>query len=187
MIYNLRLSSDQQINDLNDSPERIRKILYEETINYTPGFIAKLFGAKPKSDDWHPENFDEENDEVDLDKAWQAIHYLLTEDPWEGSGVKSFILNGGKEIGVIDVGYGPARSFSSDEVKEIHNELSEISSMDLRSKFDFELLSKNDIYPSIWDRKDPEDINYVINCFDIMKDFIKRAHDENKGLIAYTN
>src|SRR5215203_4027303 len=55
-------------------------------------------------------------EEIDLDKSWHGIHYLLTKTAWAGEPPLSFLVLGGAEVGDIDVGYGTARAFRSDEV-----------------------------------------------------------------------
>ena len=47
--------------------------------------------------------------ELDLDKAWHGIHFLLTGSAWEGEEPLCYLLAGGQEVGDEDVGYGPAR------------------------------------------------------------------------------
>src|SRR5262245_15812893 len=73
--------------------------------------------------------------EMDIEKAWHGIHYLLTGSAWEGSPPLNFLVLGGQEIG-DDLGYGPARGFSPSEVKTIANALSSVTSDALRSRYD---------------------------------------------------
>src|SRR5215204_5430284 len=75
-------------------------------------------------------------EEIDLDKSWHGIHYLLTKTAWAGEPPLSFLVLGGAEVGDIDVGYGTARAFRSDEVGRIHEELQPIEEETLRSRFD---------------------------------------------------
>ena len=58
-------------------------------------------------------------DETDLDKAWQGIHYCLNQTEYEAEPPLNFITTGGVEAGKIDIGYGPARLFKSEEVHNI--------------------------------------------------------------------
>jgi hypothetical protein len=54
---------------------------------------------------------------VDLDKAWQCLHYLLTGTARDGEGPLSFLLKGGQAVGEEDLGgLGPARVFRPLEV-----------------------------------------------------------------------
>src|ERR1700722_3238791 len=54
--------------------------------------------------------------DLDVDKAWHGLHFLLTGTAWEGAPPLDFIVKGGRQIGDVDVGYGPARAFSSADV-----------------------------------------------------------------------
>ena len=65
--------------------------------------------------------FDSENS-ISLEKAWHGLHFLLTGDPWGGSGHAAFLLAGGREVGE-DMGYGPARVIDAAEVREIDQAL----------------------------------------------------------------
>src|SRR5688572_4637046 len=66
---------------------------------------------------------DRRSDFVDVDKAWHCLHFLLTGTAWEGDPPLNFIVAGGSEVGDEDVGYGPARGFSSPEVRAIADAL----------------------------------------------------------------
>ena len=65
---------------------------------------------------------------IDVRKAWHAIHFLLTGEPWAGEMPLGFIIAGGVQIGDVDVGYGPARAFTSGDVRNIDVALSTIQS-----------------------------------------------------------
>jgi hypothetical protein len=93
MIGNLRLVSDEQLNELFADPDQVEDFLYES--------------GEPSPDE-----------EDDVDKAWQGLHFLLTGSAWNGEPPLNFLVSGGREIGDVDVGYGPARGFTSTEVAE---------------------------------------------------------------------
>ena len=125
MIQCLRMSSDKEIQEILEKPQRIQKLLFDEPLmGHEPGLIAKIFGAKAEpADVWAPSaEFCVETDEVDLDKAWHAIHFLLAASAWEGEGLRAFLLVGGKELGDVDVGYGPASFFLKKEYTD-HNKV----------------------------------------------------------------
>lgn len=128
----------------------------------------------------NPEN----KDYFDVDKAWQGIHFLLTDSAWEGSGPLAFILHGGREIDQ-DLGYGPPHGFSSAEVKEIAAALEPIQPDALFAKADQAQFTAEDIYPSIWDESKEECIGYVTSSFADLKKFILETAAANRGLIAY--
>lgn len=171
-----------------------------------PGFLGRLFGRKP-APETRPlvpeqeqasavkpppppqlEFHDGENEEIDLDKAWHAIHYILTESAWEGDPPWSFLLTGGEQVGDIDVGFGPAHALKSDEVKQVDRALQGLSVQEFRDRFDGQKLQKADIYPGIWDR-DPDDddiIGYVVENYETVQDFVHRAAQNGFGIVIST-
>ena len=117
---------------------------------------------------------------VDLDTAWHAIHFLLTRQPWNATMPNGFLL-GGREIGE-DIGYGPARILSSTEVKAAAAMLSALPDDFVRAGFDFDALQKADVYPTMWDRKDPADIDYTADYFELLRTFMATAAAANEGI-----
>src|SRR5262245_48672937 len=73
---------------------------------------------------------------LDVDKAWHAIHFLLTGTPWSGPAPWNFVVAGGTEVGDVDVGYGPVRGFTSAQVREISAALHSLPPGDFSSRFD---------------------------------------------------
>lgn len=164
MIGNLRLVSDEQLNELFADPDQVEDFLYES--------------GEPSPDE-----------EEDVDKAWQGLHFLLTGSAWNGEPPLNFLVSGGREIGDVDVGYGPARGFTSADVAEISQALGQITSDDVRARFDGERLMEAQIYPEIWDRNPAEDdtLGYLVANFESMKGFLERAAAKSSGLLVYIN
>lgn len=123
---------------------------------------------------------------LDIDKAWQGIHFLLTGSESGGSGPLAFILQGGREIPCEDFGYGPPHAFTPAEVKEIDRALSQIDPQELYDKADPAQLSALDIYPGIWDDEPKEEsIGYLTHYLKELKTFVKKTAESNRALIAY--
>src|SRR5579859_1183536 len=100
MIGNLRPASDAQIARLLANPEEITRFLY---------------GSDVPS-----------NDRVVLNKAWHAIHFVLTGSRLGGSAPLNFLVDEGTPVGAVDVGYGPARVLTSDQVRQLADALAAI-------------------------------------------------------------
>ena len=94
--------------------------------------------------DWWPEG-----PILELDKAWHVIHFLLTGDEWGGSAPLKDAIVGGTEIGP-DLGTGPARFLTAEEVRAVSAALGRTSESDLRSRFDPAALDAAQIYPGMW-------------------------------------
>ncbi len=157
MICCLREADDSEIQRLLQEPEQINAFLEEEL------------------------------NEIDLDKAWHGIHFLLTGSQWEGKEPLCYLVAGGKTIGDIDVGYGPARALTSKQVASFNIALSGISSDNLRQRYDPQALKKAEIYPEIWDNDPAEDdaLGYLVEMFEDLKAFIKKTSEQKKGMVVY--
>jgi hypothetical protein len=123
---------------------------------------------------------------IDIDKAWHAIHFMLTGQLYGGDGPLAKAVLGGVPIGDEDVGYGPARGLSAVEVKEVSCALQQLSKSDLRAKFDAEALSEAEIYPEIWDEAD-EALDYVLDNFFEMQRFYQDAATKDMAAILFVN
>jgi Domain of unknown function (DUF1877) len=98
-----------------------------------------------------------------------------------------FLAVGGTEIGDIDVGYGPARAWTSQQVKALARAFSGIRFDDLRARFDAHRMTELEIYPGIWDRDPEEDdaLGYLEAYFDPLKEFVEAASLQDHGLLIY--
>lgn len=94
--------------------------------------------------------------ELDVDKAWHAIHFLLTGSAWEGEPPLNFVASGGAELGE-DLGYGPARALAGSEVRDLAAALERLPVDTLMQRFDAAALADAEIYPDIWARSEEED------------------------------
>lgn len=128
----------------------------------------------------------EHNDDeyVDIDKAWHAIHYILCGQSWEGEVPYFNAVLGGTEINDEDVGYGPARYLTPSEVKEVYEAIKNITEEEFKSKFDYEELLDNDIYPQF---DSDEDADYVWGYFEDVQEIFKRASLKGKYMLLFIN
>lgn len=130
-----------------------------------------------------------DGDKADLDKTWHALHFLFTGSNWEGDFPQGFLVSCGDEIGDVDVGYGPARSFSAAQVKEIAEFLARLDLTELKGNFDFAAMQELHIYPNIWD--DPADLEdeweYVMGGLDELVSFVKETAEKGFALLVYLN
>jgi hypothetical protein len=124
---------------------------------------------------------------TDLDKSWHGIHYLLTGTAWEGLPPLNFLVAGGREVGTLDVGYGPARVFTAAETRAVRDALSKLGDDDLRARFNAADMMKREIYPGIWDRSPEEDdtLGYLLEYLRILRGYLSQAVDQEHGLVVY--
>lgn len=126
------------------------------------------------------------SESVDLDKAWHAIHFLLTGESYGGAGPLAQAVLGGVPIGDEDVGYGPARGLSAADVKAVASALEQVSESDLRAKFDAGALTEAAIYPQIWD-EDDEALGYVLHYVLELRRFYQDAATRDMAAILFIN
>ncbi|HYQ43855.1 MAG TPA: YfbM family protein [Polyangiaceae bacterium] len=131
----------------------------------------------PNQEHEHPEGI-----HLDIDKAWHAIQFLLTGDPWKGAAPLQNAVMGGTELGEEDVGYGPARSLSAAEVQAVAQALGSISGEQLWSRFDAQAFSAAEIYPQGWESDGRE---YVVGNYDALRAFFRDAARSGDAMILY--
>lgn len=135
-----------------------------------------------------PEDYESlpEGEVINLDKAWHAIHFLLSGNtdpalPPQGS------LFAGEELGE-DFGYGPARVLTPSDVRAFADYLSSKPDDFVEQTIDFKALREADVYPDIWDRDDleevEEEIEYVAEYFRVLKTFMRKAADAGEAAVV---
>lgn len=124
---------------------------------------------------------------LSIDKAWYALHWLLTGTAEAAEPPLNFIIAGGAEIGDVDVGYGAARAFTSDQVREIQQTLAALPTHELLSRYDGPAM--HDLYPEGWDRPErrQQDLAFLASHYEALTAFVARAADRGSGLIAYAD
>ena len=117
-----------------------------------------------------------------MDKSWHAIHFLLCGSvDAEPSPLGSAVL-GGAEIGP-DLGYGPARWLSTEQVRAIARELPDRE--ELLGRYDAGELRVAEVYPQIWDEDDAEIKDYVGSNYDAMRAAFLEAAQGAKAMLLW--
>lgn len=170
-----------------DDREQYERARQEERRLQKPGFIARLFGAAPPPPQPDASPFalgDGEGKEIDVDKSWHGMHYLLTRSGEAGSPPLDFLLGGGRTVGDEDVGYGPAWVFTAAETRGIAAAVAAVSDEELRARYDPSAMDAADVYPSrIWVRDGDEALDYVMEYIAILRGTLAEAVEMNRGLM----
>ena len=197
MCLNLVALSDANIRRVLDDPPLIWQAIapddpepYEAArIAHTrSGILSKLFGrARPPAAVADLELSSLEGGSTDLDKAWHGIHYFLTGTAWEGDHPGNFLVSGGTAVGDIDVGYGPARTLTAAETREVRAALMALSNADLEARFNPEDMLAKQIYPEIWSRDadDDDTLGYLMEYVETLRGFLDQAVQQNLGIVVY--
>jgi hypothetical protein len=159
MNGHLRLVTPTQLDWLQEAPERTMDFIFDENA-----------GSRP--------------DELDLHKSWQALHFLLTQTAWDGEFPLSFLVSGGEPLD--DTGYGPARSFTSPEVKQIATALDAVSPQSLRERFDPKALDEAEVYPGGWAASfDEQQLPHLLGQFEELAKFMRRGADSHQAMLIW--
>lgn len=153
--------SPKALAELQEEPDRIEEYLY------------------PDDGESEPPNF------VDLDKAWHGIHYLLTGLAEGGPEPQSLAVFGGEEFGP-EVGYGPARFLSADQVRRVAESLSGLTREALALRFNAKDMEAKPIYPDvIWVRDGQEALDYVLDNYQQLQVFYRDAAARGDAVIQW--
>lgn len=149
------------LQELQEEPDRIEEYLY------------------PDDGESEPPNY------IDLDKAWHGIHYLLTGLADGGAQPQSLAVFGGEEFGP-EVGYGPARFLTAEQVRSVAESLSGLSPEALAQRFDPKDMETKQIYPDvIWVRDGEEALDYVLDNYQQLQVFYRDAAARGDAVIQW--
>jgi hypothetical protein len=110
---------------------------------------------------------------LSMEKAWHGVHYLLCGQPEPNAAILSLAILGGTEVGEDFSGYGPARYFAIDSVKEIAAQLSRSNlEAEMTARFDPARMTNLGIYPNGWRAAD---LAWLMEEFRNLRDFYKDA------------
>jgi len=123
----------------------------------------------------------------DLEKSWHGIHYLLTGSAWEGSPPFDFLVEGGRQVGKIDINHGPVRAFRADETRIIYESISVMSAYELRKRFNSRDMAAKEIYPDIWTGAviEEDSLRYLMDHMDKLRAFLRQTIDAQLGIMLF--
>lgn len=184
MILSLVTLSDANIARILENPPLVWRVF----MPHDPGVYLKVLSRDIGNSTSYQsipdiEIQDGEGEYLDLDKAWHGIHYLLNKTAEECGAPLCFLISGGKQVGDIDVGYGPARAFMAEEVRVIDAALSAVNDDMLRSNFSQTEMIQQEVYPLRDDSKDDETLEYLMTYANILRVAIQRATEYHLGMV----
>jgi len=118
---------------------------------------------------------------LSIEKAWHGLHYLLCGSVEPNGALLSQTILGGAEIGE-DLGYGPVRYFTLDQVGQIADELNRPALQgEMSARFDPARMSELGIYPQGWKSSD---VAWLLEEFRRVRDFYTDAEARNLAVFA---
>lgn len=128
-----------------------------------------------------------EQDLLCIDKAWHAIHFVLTGCVWDipDDNILGHMILGGEPVSEEDFGYGPARLISKGTVAQIADALKEWDEVTFREKFCMEDLIANEVYPVVEDEDGELFAQYVCENFLELKKYFEAAATDGDSMITF--
>jgi hypothetical protein len=107
------------------------------------------------------------------------LHYLLTGQVEQGFTPIGNAILGGTEIG-DDVGYGPARFLTPEQVRDVARALTEVTLEDLADRFDVDLMLAVNIYGC-----EEEELEWVHYYFSNLVRYYDDAATKGNAMLLY--
>jgi hypothetical protein len=89
---------------------------------------------------------------------------------------------GADEIG-DNLGYGPARTLSVEQVKEVAIKLSETSTEVLRGRYDVRAMTEGMIYPEVWEREGIAALDWLMAGYHQLVEFYRQASNRGYAVV----
>jgi Domain of unknown function (DUF1877) len=130
---------------------------------------------------------------IDLDKAWEPLHFLLTGTALEGEEPACYLARGGEEL-VEEPDdeqnvYSSIRVLTPEQVAAFHRCLSSLTIDELRRRFDVNRMVELRIYSKRQSKKAPTDddgtLDHLIEAFEDLRTFVRETAASGAGAIAY--
>lgn len=121
-------------------------------------------------------NTDNRLENIDIDKAWHGIHFLLTGTNEVTKSAASSLLNGEKIYKNDDF-----LILTSSQVLEFNSHIENITPDILSRNYDPEKMDKLNVYPSNY--SSGERLEYLLSYYLILKDFVNRTAKTNLALL----
>jgi len=188
---------------------KYRRITPQELAGFQhdPSSIAPFFGTDkldkmpdvPDDEDFdedaywaEPSPVDDPERLFDLTNSWMAVHYLLTGEVTHPSQSRTppplvYVVMGGTPISDEDVGYGPPRFLTPEQVKEAGDALRDLAPEDLRGRFDITAYNAARGYPRMGQRGwEPEDIEPLLEEYADLRQFFIEAAGQGDALLLWS-
>lgn len=133
----------------------------------------------------YDENAFEDQNLNDVDKAWDGIIFLLTGQNIQNADhpLVQVLFSGQLIDEEQDLGYGPGHYLTSDQVKHLSEQISKITTEDLKNKYNSKTMNELDVYP-IWDE---DSFDYLDENFKLLQQIYAEAANNDQAIITFLN
>lgn len=146
--------------------------------------LEQSLAGQASLDDTIDELWETDHLNLEIVRAWQLIHFLLTGAPWERQGPLAQAVLGGAEISGSDSGYGPYRYNSARDVRALASQLHELDFDVLWSRFDLARVRAEQIYPEDWTGQ-PDDRRACEEDYEALRAFLASAARTGEAVLMF--
>ena len=124
---------------------------------------------------------------VDIDKAWEGIIFLLTGQSLANADhpLLNVLFSGQLIDDEQDLGYGPAHYLTPEQVKDLNDQITDITTADLKQKYDPRRMSELEIYPTIWEEEGDGAFEYLSEYFINLQEAYLEAAKNGEAIITF--
>lgn len=128
----------------------------------------------------------QDEDSLDVDKAWEGIIFLLTGQNLANatSELAQIFFSGDLIDEEQDLGMGPAHYLTAEQVSNLNKQIATLTEADLQQKYDPDKMKQLQIYPDIWDEGD-DAFDYIYGSFVALQAFYSEAAQNGQAIITF--
>jgi hypothetical protein len=158
--------------------------MIHQMIELSKGQLDELL-THPETVDDFIERQSERLDECSLYKSWHKMHFLLNGDPWRGEIPLGWAVFGGKELGTVDVGYGPARYLLPKEVRQLVSELRLLPAEELFEAYDPASMRAAKLYGARDESQDASEEKSLRKYYEQLVRFYESVAESGHGVLTW--
>ena len=122
---------------------------------------------------------------LDIDKSWQAIHYLLCKNIENGLPPMGYVVPMRNENKLdCELDYG-AFYITAQQVKEASDFLNSLDDTALKSMYDFKSMQENEVYPLYKNEEDPGFYEYLYFHLTELRKYFHQTAEKGYAIIFY--
>lgn len=189
IAYCLIRVAPETVTALSGRPRAVAEFVYGDPNLYEapkPNFITRLL-RKRKGEVASLTPVRRDGDEIDIDKAWHIVHFLLTGCVGRADSPLGLIGDDLHPLADIDLGLGRPNIISASEVKSFADNADRLTDNDFLTRFVPEQMPTGDLYlGEVISRGDHEEMReYALENFQLMRAFVRQAADDREAIITY--
>lgn len=119
---------------------------------------------------------------LDIDKAWHGLHFLLCGSAGPTDTALGTLVLGGEEVGE-DLGYGPARLLTPEQVAAAAAALESQDEAALARRFDASAMDAAGVYPQGWTQAGADALPWLLDTFRQVRAYFASARARGFGML----